>query len=547
MLLQRKALLVYVVLLLTAFSFRFYLATFLPNDEPNDGKVYAQIARNILEQRVYSHATEPPYEPSLIRLPGYPLFLASIYSLSGHSNNRAVRVVQAITDTFGCGVVGFIAYIWEADPKRKPLAGSFALALSALCPFTAIYVATILTEIPTIFLAVTMLLSASLAFQAKSAPRSVALWITTGVIGGLAVLFRPDSGLFVASIGLTFVGVTASRIHKHRDLGLGRAMRRVLLRSCSSLIVFALGFSLVLVPWTVRNYRVFHLLQPLAPAHAEMPGEFVPRGYLKWVRTWIEDQRDVGPALWSLDEHAIKLSDFPEQAFASRAEQETVTAMLDKYNHPVDSQSSETSAESQTDENTKGDESSEAKPGDEAERSSAAEDEDGNEADDQNTDAEEQNVEMTPEIDAGFELLAQSRIANNPLRYYFVLPLKRALNLWFDTHSQYYPFDGELFPLSNLDHDLNQQFWLPLFCLLTGLYTSLGIIGGSILWISRKAGARRWLLLAALLVLTRIVFFATLENPEPRYVVEIFPFLSILGGIAAARITGFFLPSQAAN
>jgi hypothetical protein len=262
-----------------------------------------------------------------------------------------------------------------------------------------------------------------------------------------------------------------------------------------------------------------------------MPGEFVPRGYLKWVRTWIEDQRDVGPALWSLDEHAIKLSDFPQQAFASRAEQETVAALLDKYNHPVDSQESETTAESQTDENTNSDQ-----PGDEAESSSATEEEEGNEADDQNTDAGEQNVEMTPEIDAGFELLARSRIANRPLRYYVVLPLKRALNLWFDTHSQYYPFDGELFPLSDLDHDLNQQFWLPLFCILTGLYTFLGILGGWALWISRSAAARRWLLLAALLMLTRVVFFSTLENPEPRYVVEIFPFISILGGIALGRI-----------
>jgi hypothetical protein len=532
MFIQRKALLVYVLLLLTAFSFRFYLATFFPNDEPNDGKIYAQIARNILEQRVYSHATEPPYEPSLIRLPGYPLFLASIYSISGHLNNRAVRVVQAVIDTSACGVVGLIAYIWEADPKRKRLAGGFALALSAACPFTAIYVATILTEIPTIFLAVTMLLSASLAFQAKSWRRSLLLWITTGVIGGLAVLFRPDSGLFVASIGLTLVGATASRIHKHRAPGLWRATRRIVPQSSGLVLVFALGFSLVLVPWTIRNYKVFHLFQPLAPAHAEMPGEFVPRGYLKWVRTWIEDQRDIGPALWSLDEHTLKLSDFPEQAFASPAEKETVAALLDKYNHPVDSEEAETSTESQQDENTQSDET-----GDEAEGSSPVEEE-GNEADDQNTDAEEQNVEMTPEIDAGFELLARSRIANSPLRYYLVLPLRRALNLWFDTHSQYYPFDGELFPLSKLDHDLNQQFWLPLFCILTGLYTLLGIIGGWVLWTFRTAAARRWFLLAALLVLTRIVFFSTLENPEPRYVVEVFPFLSILGGITLSRIPG---------
>jgi len=33
-----------------------------------------------------------------------------------------------------------------------------------------------------------------------------------------------------------------------------------------------------------------------------MPGEFVPRGYLAWLRSWIEDQRYIGPVLWKLEE-----------------------------------------------------------------------------------------------------------------------------------------------------------------------------------------------------------------------------------------------------
>jgi len=40
-----------------------------------------------------------------------------------------------------------------------------------------------------------------------------------------------------------------------------------------------------------------------------------------------------------------------------------------------------------------------------------------------------------------------------------------------------------------------------------------------------------------LIIFLRLAFFATLENPEPRYVVEFFPFLSILGGIAISHIT----------
>src|SRR6185295_18284285 len=89
-----------------------------------------------------------------------------------------------------------------------------------------------------------------------------------------------------------------------------------------------------------------------------------------------------------------------------------------------------------------------------------------------------QAVEMTPEIDAGFAEIARARIARHPLRHYVIIPLKRAASLWFDTHSQYYPFQGELLPLSDLDYDNHQQYWLPLFALLTFVYTLLGITGG---------------------------------------------------------------------
>src|SRR6266498_3900838 len=116
--------------------------------------VYVQIARNVLEQHVYSHEIKPPYVPSLIRLPGYPLFLAGIYFVFGHGDNTAVRIVQALIDTASCALISLVAYFWEPDEKRKRRTSIAALALAAVCPFTTIYVATILTETLTIFFAV---------------------------------------------------------------------------------------------------------------------------------------------------------------------------------------------------------------------------------------------------------------------------------------------------------------------------------------------------------------------------------------------------------
>jgi len=514
------------MLLLIAFGFRLFVALHLPNDEPDDGRVYAQIARNILEQHVFSHESQPPYVPSIIRLPGYPLFLAGVYAIFGHGNNTAVRVVQAGIDTATCILIAFVAFEWAIDEdERKHRAAIVAFALAAACPFTAIYVATILTEVWASFLAVALVLAATLAFKATTRKRALAWWVIAGVIAGLAVEFRPDSGLFAAAIGGTLVlSVVAGLRHS-----IFSRIREVI----PSAVLFSLAFCIVLVPWTIRNRRVFQVFQPLAPTHGEMPGEFVPRGYLLWLRTWLDDSRYVGPVLWSVDTRPMRITDFPAKAFDSPEERERVAALLEKYNHPPDEESS-TDTSADEDKSTPDEQAS---PGDEeSDQEESDQQEEEEPEQEEQTEPQEANVEMTPEIDAGFAQLGQERRARAPLRYYVVLPLKRAMTLWVDTHSEYYPFNGELLPLKDLDHDIHQQYWLPLFAGLTALYSLLGVVGGWLLWRSRNPSARRWLLLAALLIFLRLGFFATLENPEPRYTVEIFPFLIILAGAGVSTI-----------
>src|SRR5260370_36073800 len=149
---QRKRWAVVLVVLAAAGAYRIWIAHFHPNDAPDDGRAYAQLARNVLEQHSYSFAPEPPYDPTLVRLPGYPLFLAAIYAVFGHTNNGAVRMVQALVDTSACELVALLAFYWQPDEKRKRATAIAALMLAAVCPFTTIYSATILTEVPTTFL-----------------------------------------------------------------------------------------------------------------------------------------------------------------------------------------------------------------------------------------------------------------------------------------------------------------------------------------------------------------------------------------------------------
>ena len=551
-----RGILVFIVLFALALAFRVAVAHFLANDAPDDGRVYAQMARNILEQHVYSHDTAAPFGPSLIRLPGYPLFLAGVYKVFGHTNNTAVRLFQAVIDTATCGLIALLAFHWEPDEKRKRRTAVAALALAAVCPFTVIYVGTILTEVPTMFFAVAMCLTATLAVKSVATTKAILLWCLTGILAACAVMFRPDSGLFALAIGLTLVVATLGRPAGVKLTGKRAELLYRTARTSYLGAVFSLAFCLVLVPWTVRNYRLFHVFQPLAPAHAEMPGEFVPRGYLTWVRSWIDDPRYVGTALWNMDSTQLKVSDFPERAFDSAEEKQKVAALFEQYNHPPDEESGlfteptpsaspSPESQNQAENNQNDNDNSEEADNDNDNSEEADNDNDNSNDEDEgqeepeantNEPQQDQSVEMTPQVDAGFAQIARDRIARHPFRYYVLLPLKRAHALWFNTHSEYYPFEGDLLPLDDLDYDIHQQYWLPLFAALTLIYTLLGVGGGWVLWHTRRFIPRLWLLLAALMIFLRLGFFATLENPEPRYVVEIFPFLIVFGGMASDRL-----------
>src|SRR5437867_4032445 len=65
-----------------------------------------------------------------------------------------------------------------------------------------------------------------------------------------------------------------------------------------------------------------------------------------------------------------------------------------------------------------------------------------------------------------------------------------------------------------------------LFAILVWLYTLLGLGGAGRLWSSGEFAARTFVLFIALIIITRVAFFSTLDNPEPRYLVQLFPFRS---------------------
>lgn len=536
-------------LLIAAALFRIAIAHWLATDIADDGRVYSQIGRNVVEQHIYSHSETVPYEPTLIRVPGYPLFLAGVYKLFGHTNNGAVRITQALIDTGSCALVALLAWLWQPDKRKKAMTAIAALAFAAVNPFTTIYAATILSEILSIFFALATCVAATIAFQKTFAAgdeekstisnEAIGWWAIAGALAGIGALVRPDSGLFAMVICLALAIAIIVRLRQRWRQG------------AISLAVFAAALMLALTPWTIRNWRVFHQLQPLAPFNAEDPGEFVPKGYQRWLKTWLDDERYVEEFWWPLDIAAIDADELPDSAFDSGDEKARVVALFDRYNRADEP---ETSNQNQTPQptaspnatptstpQTRNSANSNSNAADESDEEDQNDNSDA-ETSDSNNDSEEPSteeptaVEMTPEIDAGFAKIAAERVARHPVRYYFWVPAKRAWALWFNTHSDYYPFSGALFPLDDLDYQVHQQVWLPLFALLVCIYSVAGIGGAFALWDMNQFWPRIWLLLTILIVVTRLVLFSTVVSPESRYVVVFFPFLAVLAGLFLGRI-----------
>jgi 4-amino-4-deoxy-L-arabinose transferase-like glycosyltransferase len=321
----------------------------------DDGFLYGDIARNWLQYGVFGLTTRDVPVPTYIRLPGYPAFLALIFRVFGMEHYTAVLVTQILADVATCFVV--------ADLARRVIgdrAARWAFALTAICPFLANYAVVPLTETLAVFFAALALDFAVIALDDLTAGR-LRYWIACGLAVAASILLRPDGGILLAAIGGYLLYLFFFRAQVRRQA------------FWAGLVLAAVSLA-PLLPWTARNWHVFHRFMPLAPRYANGPNERVPMGYETWMKTWIVDYVSTAEIYWQIGAGDIDTSLLPTRAFDSAQERDATQTIFDAYN---------------------------------------------------------QKHVWSDQLDARLGQIAKQRIAHAPLRYYIWLPAIRAADMWF--------------------------------------------------------------------------------------------------------------------
>ncbi|MZQ81762.1 hypothetical protein GQF01_06385 [Paenibacillus sp. 5J-6] len=205
---------------------------------------YTKTAVQLLDKGIYAYRDTVPN--SLVT-PGFPLFLAAIFKLTGYESlESAFMVVRVLNCFIALGAIGFLFLIGKR--LFHPLTGLIASGFAAVYPSYVWSTSLILTEVP--FLTVFTALIYVQVRMIQDNKRKDHLWM--GLLLGLCVLIRPN----VLPLGLLPYLLLWGKTKK---IDITYAWYA------------AVAFVCVMMPWWIRNWLSFHQFIFIAKGEAGNP------------------------------------------------------------------------------------------------------------------------------------------------------------------------------------------------------------------------------------------------------------------------------------
>ena len=270
-----------ILLLVLALAIRIGFVAATPGYTPaHDDRGYDRLACALVAGEGYTRSGPPatreecgrsdrPGRPTAFRPPGYPMFLAAVYTVTeplGIDRWTAARLAQAVLGTVVVALLGVIAgQLWG---RRESVA---ALALGAVFVPAIVIGGSLLSE--TLFVAL-MLAAVSALLASNAAGGDRRCLALAGVAAGLAVLTRSTAPVLLLPLA---IGAAST--------GGAIPVRRRLARAAAFLGVAAL----VVAPWTVRNALAFEEFVPVSTvAGSSLAGTYsdTPRSDPRWPGAW---------------------------------------------------------------------------------------------------------------------------------------------------------------------------------------------------------------------------------------------------------------------
>jgi 4-amino-4-deoxy-L-arabinose transferase-like glycosyltransferase len=238
-----------VLAVVVAFAIRLIVVSIVFRDLPDPSGHYEQfgnevgwIARSLAQHHGFSSPFYPSTGPTALLPPLYPFLLAAVFKVFGLYSTKSALTILTLNSAFSA--LTCIPIYMAARISVNARVAAFAAWGWAIYPFAIYYSAARVWEFSLTSLLITTCFWLALVLHQHPKPLH---WLAFGALFGLAALSNPAVSTFFPVLLI---------------LPLWRLYRAGGSWLRSGLFV-GFGLLAVLTPWTVRNYRVMHVICPV--------------------------------------------------------------------------------------------------------------------------------------------------------------------------------------------------------------------------------------------------------------------------------------------